>query len=703
MSLFPKSPGASSFTAQNVGKFVQNPLGGLRQLGGDIARETKAGAGAITKELKKAGKGTTPKIAAEEIIQDVPVVNPYEESLRGALGTPTAPDFAKASEIGASQTGLAKQLENLYGTGAAGMTGLINQLQQQFQGNFGPGGSLAQALLQQGMGQNIAGVRSQLASQRGLSPALAARYAAQQTAALGGQTAQQAGILGLQQQLAAQQQLGQLSSQAAQTGGGLAGQILGQARGQEIQQGATTSEAALQRLQTLAQSDVGMRQIAAQTGMSANQIRAKIAEANQAAAAGDRERRDKIIGTILEGGSKIGAAMASAPPAPAAGAAGSAAAAAPVAAAAALNSGGRIDGVAQVDGDHPQNDTVPAMLSPGEIVIPRTSAKSKKAAKSFIDSLNDFDEPVGFKDVLKARQKKNFNDGGKVASTFGVTPYSPERSNPETNRMMYQHYMDQVRTQPMAEDKMPWNVPFPPGVEAQRKVDEALSSYVVEPLAKRGYENLGAALAAGSSAAASMAIPQNEAEAAGVILPIRKIPLRGKAFKEGKALELLDIMKSDDVDINKLPTYDEFKKISKQFKTQKIKQTSEDLFLRSQQKKQEASKTAVKVKNSIFDNPDFTAGYSTDLLENLAQDNLNNKKIAKAWNEYEMTSQAVPWNMAVAQTTRGTPINNLEFQKRMNAYQISRKKLYDTLNENKDDLKLTDEMEKIKKVREFKK
>lgn len=379
MSLFPKSPGASSFTAQNVGKFVQNPLGGLRQLGGDIARETKAGAGTITKEFKKAGKGTTPKIAAEEIIQDIPVVNPYEESLKGALGTPTTPDFSKASEIGASQTGLAKQLESLYGTGAAGMTGLINQLQQQSQGNFGPGGSLAQALLQQGMGQNIAGVRSQLASQRGLSPALAARYAAQQTAALGGQTAQQAGILGLQQQLAAQQQLGELTSQAAKTGGGLAGQILSEARGQEIGQAKTTSEAALQRLQTLSQSDVGMREIAARTGMSANEIRTKIAAANQAAASGDRARRDAIIGSLISGGAQIGASMAAA------------------------YSGGRIDGVAQVDGDHPQNDTVPAMLSPGEIVIPRSAAQSKAASKRFLDELDGWGKE-DYSRVLKARR-----------------------------------------------------------------------------------------------------------------------------------------------------------------------------------------------------------------------------------------------------------------------------------------------------------
>lgn len=37
--------------------------------------------------------------------------------------------------------------------------------------------------------------------------------------------------------------------------------------------------------------------------------------------------------------------------------------------------GGQVPGQAQVPGDHPANDTVPAMLSPGEVVVPRTVAE----------------------------------------------------------------------------------------------------------------------------------------------------------------------------------------------------------------------------------------------------------------------------------------------------------------------------------------
>jgi hypothetical protein len=38
--------------------------------------------------------------------------------------------------------------------------------------------------------------------------------------------------------------------------------------------------------------------------------------------------------------------------------------------------GGHVPGQAEVSGDSPKNDTVPAMLSPGEYVVPRTQAKS---------------------------------------------------------------------------------------------------------------------------------------------------------------------------------------------------------------------------------------------------------------------------------------------------------------------------------------
>lgn len=49
--------------------------------------------------------------------------------------------------------------------------------------------------------------------------------------------------------------------------------------------------------------------------------------------------------------------------------------------------GGVIEGQAKHDGDTEANDTVPAMLSPGEIVIPRTKSVDADKAKEFIDHL----------------------------------------------------------------------------------------------------------------------------------------------------------------------------------------------------------------------------------------------------------------------------------------------------------------------------
>lgn len=49
--------------------------------------------------------------------------------------------------------------------------------------------------------------------------------------------------------------------------------------------------------------------------------------------------------------------------------------------------GGYVPGKAEVKGDSPKNDFIEALLSPGEIVIPRTAAKSPEAAKDFIDEI----------------------------------------------------------------------------------------------------------------------------------------------------------------------------------------------------------------------------------------------------------------------------------------------------------------------------
>ena len=306
--------------------------------------------------------------------------NPYEAAAAELAAANTTPDFTAANQSAQAQQNLAQALAQFYGTGAGSVAGLISDLQKQAQGNFGPRGSLAQAMLQQGLNQNIAGVRSQLASQRGLSPALAARYAAQQTAQLGGQTAEQAGIMGLQQQIAAQQQLGQLGMGAAELGAGVGGQLISKGREADIAQATATSDAQLNKLNILAQSDVALKQLSEQTGIDIAKIKADLAKANQAAAMGDNALKVQILGGILGGASQIGAA------------------------AVAKYQGGRIDGMPLVDGDHPKNDTVPAMLSPGEIVIPRSAAQDKQKAKSFLDALDGWNEKPSYAKVLKARR-----------------------------------------------------------------------------------------------------------------------------------------------------------------------------------------------------------------------------------------------------------------------------------------------------------
>lgn len=285
---------------------------------------------------------------------------------------------AAAGAMTPMQQQLAQQLSGLYGTGAGAMTGLIGQLQGQTRGDFGAAGSLGQQLLQQGMTKNLGDVRTQLASQRGLSPALAASIAATKQAELGGQTTQQAGILGLQQQLEAQKQLGGLASGAATLGSEGATRIGGQ----------------------LSQADI-----------ESKKIRAGINAANQAAIAGDKARTVGLATSILGAGAQAAAAGAGAPTAltqspstyagsDTRGPGGSSQYAAYAA------HGGRIDGVAPYDGDTLKNDVVPANLSPGEIVIPRSAAGSKKDAKSFIEALTDWDEEPSYSKVLKARSKK---------------------------------------------------------------------------------------------------------------------------------------------------------------------------------------------------------------------------------------------------------------------------------------------------------
>lgn len=53
--------------------------------------------------------------------------------------------------------------------------------------------------------------------------------------------------------------------------------------------------------------------------------------------------------------------------------------------------GGEVPGEAIVEGDSPVNDTKEAVLSPGEIVIPRSASKDRESAIAFLDALK-FDQ-----------------------------------------------------------------------------------------------------------------------------------------------------------------------------------------------------------------------------------------------------------------------------------------------------------------------
>jgi hypothetical protein len=590
--------------------------------------------------------GETPKINIEDVYKPVTVTNPYEEQLKAALQQNMGPDFARAQATAGQQGQFAQALQGLYGTGAAGLTGLIGTLQRQQAGDFGPGGSLAQKILEQGLGQNIAGVRSQLASQRGLNPALAARYAAEQTAQLGGQSAQQAGILGLQQQLGAQQMLGQLTTGAAQLGS-KAGDIYGQMRGQDIAQATATSDAALKRLGVLASSDTGIRQLQMQTGLQENEIRQKIAAANQAAAAGDRQMVAQIIGSIT-GGASAGLAKA----------------------AVGAFSGGRIDGKAPVPGDHPKNDVVDAKLSPGEIVIPRSAAGSKKAAKSFIDSLDDWDDEPSYGKVLKARQqKKNYADGGVV--------------EPDLDKEILDKYRSLQLRQSYA-------APVP-GVERFKQgLDTMLTENVVEPLARRGYENLGAGIATVPSTLAEALLPSSMAEMQAVI-PLPGAKLGRKALQEVRkenAEQLMTKMAQDDVDISKLPTSKEYKQFAKQY--QELKKADLRRGYREERNTQKNEKVADKVFSKIFGSQAEIGSWSPKSwdLEALAYENADIPEIRKAIEKVELLDPTI-------YQSQEKGVLNLK------SYEKAKIDLYKTLESNKDNLKFSDELERTKKIRKF--
>lgn len=198
-----------------------------------------------------------------------------------------------------------------------------------------------------------AAAASQLASARGLSPAAAQRLLMTQQAAARQGAAGKSAELRLQEQQMAQANLANLLTQQRQQAM-LGGQVAG-----------------------------GLGQQAATTGLTQQQIEQQRLTAERTA---ETEERGQRIGAVtgLAGGlgsGLIGGLLrpGGSPTAPSS-----------------RSKGGEIKGRAKFNGDTRTNDTVPALLSPGEIVLPRSVAQDEQApekAKKFVEAIKSRKKP----------------------------------------------------------------------------------------------------------------------------------------------------------------------------------------------------------------------------------------------------------------------------------------------------------------------
>lgn len=272
---------------------------------------------------------------------------------------------------------------------------LANQLQQSANGQ---GPNPAQAMLAQQTAANTANQASLMAGQRGASQnvGLMGRQIAQQGAANQQNAVGQAATMGAQQQIAARQQLQQQQAMM----GNLSGQQVGQ-----LQTGVQNQTAASQNQQGMQLQNLqnwNTLQANAAQGASTNSVEYAKQNMQQNAAMGsgigaglsatagmlqNSPQSPSILGAPSSNGTMV---------AYNGGISGYAHGGMPESKYAQhvhgmnMKSGGHVPGKAQVSGDSPRNDTVPAVLSPGEIVIPRSVLSGPNAgakAQKFVEAV----------------------------------------------------------------------------------------------------------------------------------------------------------------------------------------------------------------------------------------------------------------------------------------------------------------------------
>lgn len=293
---------------------------------------------------------------------------------------PTSPEYqrrlaALRSQVGGPQTGTAfagAEQETFGALGASKGVGaeqaaLAEALRAQAEGR---GPSLAQMQYQRALEGAQAAAQSQLASARGLSPAQAQRLMLTRQAGAQAAAASQSAQLRLQEQMAAQAALGNLLGQRRQQellGGQLAAGLYGTAGGLGTQQAISQAELN-QRAQQMAMG-LGQQQQERETRQGAALTGAAGAFGQTLVEAGKKKQQLVPEGEGLN---------------------------VPLVARGREMTPREVPGKAKYKGDTRSNDTVPALLSPGEIVLPRSVAQAPDApekSKKFVEAIKKQKRP----------------------------------------------------------------------------------------------------------------------------------------------------------------------------------------------------------------------------------------------------------------------------------------------------------------------
>lgn len=221
----------------------------------------------------------------------------------------------------------------------------------------GEGPSVAEMQLQRTLDQNQRAAAGQIGSIRGMSPALAQRLITNQQAAQSQEAAGQGALLRAQEMMANR---------------ALYGNMLSGMRGQDQGQYGQASAGGLNKAQLESQNINYAQGLQANIDVANANLKQQEQQMRQQQRAADEKARADMLAGIANAGAS--AVMA--------GATGGASLI-PQAIAGSIKKydGGTITGKEGLPTDHPARDTVPALLSPGEIVLPRSVAQSPDAPK----------------------------------------------------------------------------------------------------------------------------------------------------------------------------------------------------------------------------------------------------------------------------------------------------------------------------------